>query len=467
MSASNSQKSPSQIQKGETALTVNRLNLVDDLFKQTGEFGLYQALVFVLVGLTACIPATLAYNYVFISGTPEFRCKIPNLDNDTYEIASEAHRHLVNLFVPRTDENEYEKCKLNVLNSTNTTIKCDSYVFSKKYYTKTIVTDWQLVCDNAPKKSTYSTLYFAGTYAVLLSGILSDKIGRKKTAYLFIALYSLVSILSAILVNIENMNPDVRQLIFAILRFFAGVSSNVYSIAVVLAVEISGPTHRVLAANVIYYFYIFGEYLTALICYFTREYPQIYIVFASISVIYVSYFWLVPESPRWLMSRNRTQDAYNILKKIAKSNKKVLPELHDTFLLDDSKSSVQKSSEANEQILGFCDSLKMLFQSKKLLIRTLAITFNWLANTLVYYGLSLGTGELAGDPYVNFTLSATVELFAIICSQFAFNKYGRKIPYVINMAIAGLSLLLVIFVPKSNSLKTIEKLKIFIKTSSK
>jgi len=142
MSASDNQKSPPEVPTGETALATNRLNLVDDLFKQTGEFGLYQALVFVLVGLTACIPATLAYNYVFISGTPEFRCKIPALDNDTYEIASEAHRHLVNLYVPRTANNQYEKCKLNVLNSTtNATAKCDSYVFSKKYYTKTIVTD--------------------------------------------------------------------------------------------------------------------------------------------------------------------------------------------------------------------------------------------------------------------------------------------------------------------------------------
>ena len=75
-----------------------------------------------------------------------------------------------------------------------------------------------------------------------------------------------------------------------------------------------------------------------------------------------------------------------------------------------------------------------------------------LANTLVYYGLSLGTGDLAGNPYLNFTLSATVELAAILCSQYTFNKYGRKIPYVLNMALAGVSLLLVIFIPKSKKL---------------
>lgn len=64
--------------------------------------------------------------------------------------------------------------------------------------------------------------------------------------------------------------------------------------------------------------------------------------------------------------------------------------------------------------------------------------------------MTLSTGELKwGSPYLNFALSATVEMTAIIWSQFCFNKYGRKIPYVIFMFIAGLSLIIVIFVPKN------------------
>ena len=108
---------------------------------------------------------------------------------------------------------------------------------------------------------------------------------------MFIGLYAIVSCLTEILVNIGDMQSKIHQLIFAALRFFTGVSSNVYSVAVVLAVEISGPKHRVLAANVIYYFYILGEYINVLICYFVREYPQIYSVFALFSLFFVIYFW--------------------------------------------------------------------------------------------------------------------------------------------------------------------------------
>ena len=64
----------------------------------------------------------------------------------------------------------------------------------------------------------------------------------------------------------------------------------------------------------------------------------------------------------------------------------------------------------------------------------------------------MGTSQLAGNPYLNFTLLATNELFAVICTHFAFEKFGRKIPYVLSMGLAGISLLGVLFIPKCNKI---------------
>jgi hypothetical protein len=76
---------------------------------------------------------------------------------------------------------------------------------------------------------------------------------------------------------------------------------------------------------------------------------------------------------------------------------------------------------------------------------------NFLNLTLfIIVRLTLGAGDLAGDPYLNFTLLATTELVAIVCSQFAYEKIGRKIPYVISMSITSVVLLIVYFVPKCN-----------------
>jgi MFS transporter, OCT family, solute carrier family 22 (organic cation transporter), member 4/5 len=112
-------------------------------------------------------------------------------------------------------------------------------------------------------------------------------------------------------------------------------------------------------------------------------------------------------------------------------------------------SEAQLTNVSNQ--LGFFQAFKVILTTRVLLIRTLAVIFNWLTNNLVYYGLTLGTGDLKwGSPYLNFALSTTVELIAIICSHYCFNKFGRKIPYLVCMLLAGLSLVVVIFVPNNH-----------------
>ena len=94
-------------------------------------------------------------------------------------------------------------------------------------------------------------------------------------------------------------------------------------------------------------------------------------------------------------------------------------------------------------------TIMVFFKSKKILIRTCVILLNWLTNTFVYYGISFNTSDLVGDPYLNFTLSVGVELLAIISCQLTLERFGRKKPYALNMAITGVSLLLIQFIPTS------------------
>lgn len=70
---------------------------------------------------------------------------------------------------------------------------------------------------------------------------------------------------------------------------------------------------------------------------------------------------------------------------------------------------------------------------------------------MIYYGLSYNVTELSGDPYINFTISVVFELFAVVLSNFVYEKFGRKFPYLISLALSGLSLFCVFFVPKGIS----------------
>ena len=71
----------------------------------------------------------------------------------------------------------------------------------------------------------------------------------------------------------------------------------------------------------------------------------------------------IPESPRWLLSQGRIEEAEKILHKAAKINKAKLPEkIFDENSLDAGRAQGQ---------------LWNLFGSRTLAIRTLVIFFNW------------------------------------------------------------------------------------------
>jgi len=62
-----------------------------------------------------------------------------------------------------------------------------------------------------------------------------------------------------------------------------------------------------------------------------------------------------------------------------------------------------------------------------------------------YYGLSLNSGNIGGNIYVNFVLSGGIEFVAtavcLIC-----NKVGRKGPHIFAMFVGGLACLATVLV---------------------
>jgi MFS transporter, OCT family, solute carrier family 22 (organic cation transporter), member 4/5 len=98
---------------------------------------------------------------------------------------------------------------------------------------------------------------------------------------------------------------------------------------------------------------------------------------------------------------------------------------------------------------SYIETVKIFFTSKKIMLVTSVLMLNWITNTLVYYGISFHTDRLAGDPYLNFFLSSIAEGLSYVACEFMLEKFGRKWPYSINMALAGVTLLCVAFVPDS------------------
>lgn len=76
-----------------------------------------------------------------------------------------------------------------------------------------------------------------------------------------------------------------------ILRFMSGITCNTYTVSIVMAIEFCGTNKRVLAVNICYYMYIFGEFLVVLLAYFIRDFDIFLIVQTVLLSVFVTYFW--------------------------------------------------------------------------------------------------------------------------------------------------------------------------------
>jgi hypothetical protein len=68
------------------------------------------------------------------------------------------------------------------------------------------------------------------------------------------------------------------------------------------------------------------------------------------------------------------------------------------------------------------------------------------AIAMSYYGLSLNSGNLVGDIFINFLVQGAIEIPAILFTMLTLNRIGRKGPHVFSIVLSGLSCLATIFV---------------------
>ena len=127
------------------------------------------------------------------------------------------------------------------------------------------------------------------------------------------------------------------------------------------------------------------------------------------SSLLLLFYWVAPESPRFLCLKGRTTEALSVLEKIARLNRTKLPpgilvsdhqiELQekntpseDTRLLS-SIGDDDATSKATDSHKGAFSSLLVLL-SPKLVRSTLLLWFVFFGNAFSYYGLVLLTSEL-------------------------------------------------------------------------
>jgi OCT family organic cation transporter-like MFS transporter 3 len=126
-----------------------------------------------------------------------------------------------------------------------------------------------------------------------------------------------------------------------------------------------------------------------------------------------------PESPRWLLCKERTDEAIEVFQQIARWNKK--PELDPAGIRSVQK-SITNARDASTESLSIIDSLKVL-KIKEFRVQLFILMFAWFTSQLVYYGISFNMKHLDGDPYLNVLYMGACDLPGSFTGIFFNNRY--------------------------------------------
>ncbi|CAG5126318.1 unnamed protein product, partial [Candidula unifasciata] len=423
----------------------------DEILVHVGEFGPYQKRIYFLLCLPALLCGAQFMSIVFTMATPLHRCQIPGYENDTYEIESNYHALLIELTIPMLDQESeptYSECHVySDLNSSrilhpndgdswlNTTLTperelqpCSSWVYDQTEFVDTAVSEFNIVCGDKIYKSHGNMIMFAGAlFGCISMGLVADLTG--------LCCPLMIQFVTSLAVFLSSS----YQFMVAF-RAVAGIASySLFAISASMGIELVGPSKRTFTGVVVELYWAVGVLLTLPIAYFIREWRYIQLTLCLLTVPLFSLWWLIPESPRWLLDKKRFAETEKILEKICRSNKTKLP----AGAIDDD------TADDGPQAKIWC-----MFTNRVLLLRTLIIFFNWLAINLLYYGLTLNVENLAGSTYLNYLYGGLAEIVAYTLCLFLLDRTGRRKLHCLCMLTGGISCLAVIF-PLHQWLRTV------------
>lgn len=175
-----------------------------------------------------------------------------------------------------------------------------------------------------------------------------------------------------------------------------------------------------------------GHLTLPLIAYFIRDWRFNQFFISVTSVILFSYYWVLPESPRWLITVGRPTEAVEILERAAYRNGLPTENIKDRVTTYIEKSDLKPQTGGN---------ILLLVKTPNLRKRSFCICVNWLVTGMCFFGVAQYIGHLGGNMFLNVAISAVVQIPGTVISIFAVEKLGRKRTLVGSSTVTGISCL--------------------------
>uniref|UniRef100_A0A8C6XXD1 Solute carrier family 22 member 3 n=1 Tax=Naja naja TaxID=35670 RepID=A0A8C6XXD1_NAJNA len=224
-------------------------------------------------------------------------------------------------------------------------------------------------------------------------------------------------------------------IVFSIFRFLQGIfGKGTWMTSFVLVTELVGSNHRRVVGIVIQMFFTLGVVILPGIAYVIPTWQGIQLVTTLPNFLFLLYYWLIPESPRWLITRKKAKKALQIMQSVAKENGQSLPVHFSEITVSDEEVSNP--------------SLFDLVRTPQMRKFTLILMYAWFTSAVVYQGLVLRLGLIEGNLYLDFFISAVIELPSAFLILTTIDRLGRRPLFASGTLVAGVACLITAILPK-------------------
>jgi len=372
---------------------------IDDIFLSIGELGRRQIIYGFLLCLLNGYAAFHMLQYPFVSFNIDFTCstRVPSLRN------------------------------LSNTCPDDLTTNCDDLYFSTQTRSS-IISEWNLVCNKAASaKMTMSSFMTGVMIGAFVLGKFADNYGRKTCMT--------VTTIGIILFNSVSMivtNYNLYLLTKLVVGFF---QAGFILASFVLVNELVGASKRSLMGVVFQSSFALFIVIISFIAYQIQHWRDLTIAISILGLPLLVVNLYIPESPRWLLSKNKKKDAIKVLEVIAAGNGKVLTDKMKMSLDCEHDGDATGDAKVSE---GLSD----LFKNRHLILATSIQIYSWWVNSAAYYGLTLAAGAAgSADLYTATALSGAVEIPAYVLTYWLLGVAGRRLTLCIAMMTGGVACL--------------------------
>uniref|UniRef100_A0ACD5ULJ6 Uncharacterized protein n=1 Tax=Avena sativa TaxID=4498 RepID=A0ACD5ULJ6_AVESA len=304
-----------------------------------------------------------------------------------------------------------------------------------------VVSEWSLKCAGPAFVSLPASSFFAGCLAggFLLTTLADSLLGRRKMLLTSIVSMSVAGVLTA-------FSPNVWA--YAALRFVTGFGrSMVGTTTMVLSTELVGKKWRDTVCVAGFFCFTLGFISLPALAYTFRDasWRNIYLWTSVPSLCYsILIYFLVHESPRWLLVRGRKQDAMETLQQIAALNGNSITSsfsmLHACTMQEDAA-----GASGGDSVFA---ALHSMWERPWALRRLAAIMTVSFGVGTVYYGMPLNVGNLGSNLYLSVMYNALAELPSSILSWLLMGRINRRSSVIALTVVAGLCSLACVVIPQ-------------------